>query len=410
MKILLIASRTPYPTSRAEQARVFHLLAELAKRHTVSLAYSIGDPGEIEHAKALRNLCKRGSVTPVYLNHTSARFRGLRALLQGRSYEQGCFGDITLKVEIERLNKKEVFDFIYVSTPAMTCVPDWSDAPIVVDFVDAASRRWAEVFPFMLVCLVRRRRIRFGCAVAGKATGLIFASQPDADLFHSCAGDTSAHVVPNGVSLELRRLPLVEGYGDGNSAPRLTFVGALDDYSNQDAVRYFVNEIFPCVKQQCPETSLRIVGCTPARVARCFAGVRGITVAENPRDLRACLVQSDVSIAPQRASGVCQNGVLEALAIGVPVVASSEAIKTFPPIFKDKVLVGDHPAVFADHILRLVRDLDYHRSVAAKGRKFAAQHFSWKAVGAKLAGVIENLLEPTHERAKSVFEAKPGAR
>lgn len=411
MKILLIASQTPYPTNRAEQIRVFHLLAELAKWHTVSLAYSICDPAEIRHANVLRNLCKRGSVTPVYLNQTSALFRGLRALLQGRSYDQGYFSDDTFKVEIERLNKKEVFDLIYVSTPAMAqFVPDWSDAPIVVDFVDVESGKWAEVFPSMLFSLERRRRLRFGCAVASKATGLIFASQLDADSFQRCAGEASAHVVPNGVSLELRRLPVGESYGDGNSAPMLTFVGALDNYSNQEAVRYFVAEILPRVKQQCPETSLRIVGCTPALVARLFAGVRGITITQNPSDVRACLVQSDVSVVPHKASVLCQNEVLEALALGVPVVASSEAIKTLPSIFKDKVLVGDHPAAFAAHILRLVRDLDYYRSVAAKGRKFAAQHFSWKAVGAKLAGVIENLVQPTHERAKNIFEAKHGAR
>lgn len=409
MKILLLAPKTPSPTSSSAQARAYHLLAELAKRHGVSLAYWVCDPSEVRHINSLRSLCKGGSVTPVYLNRAAARFRGLHSLLQGGSYSQGYFGHVSFQGEMERLEKKERFDLIYAFTPMMAqYAAHRTDIPLVVDFADGASGQRAKARPLSgsllrspLSC-DRRRRLDIYRAVARKATARIFASQAEADLFQRFAGYGANYVVANGVDMGLRRLPISEARGGvvgmASRRPTLGFAGALNDASSQDALKYFVKEIFPLVKKHYPETRVQVVGPTLAKFTRWLDGARGIMIARETTDIRAQLVQTDIIVAPLRAGGDSQNHILAALAVGVPVVASSEAIKSLPPMGDQEVLVGDQPEEFAAQILRLLNDQALHRRVAAKGRKFAAEQLSWKVVGAGLAGLLERLGERASER------------
>ena len=64
MKILFLAQRTPYPPNKGEKIRFYHILAQLAKKHTVSLAYWVDDPKDIQHVNLLRTVCKGGRVRP----------------------------------------------------------------------------------------------------------------------------------------------------------------------------------------------------------------------------------------------------------------------------------------------------------------------------------------------------------
>jgi hypothetical protein len=88
MKILFLAHRTPFPPNKGEKIRAYHILAQLAKSHSVSMAYWVDRPDDIDHARVLRKFCQ-GAVVPTYLNSSSAMLRGMKSLFHGRSFSEG---------------------------------------------------------------------------------------------------------------------------------------------------------------------------------------------------------------------------------------------------------------------------------------------------------------------------------
>ena len=86
-----------------------------------------------------------------------------------------------------------------------------------------------------------------------------------------------------------------------------------------------------------------------------------------------------------RIASSVQNKVLEAMAVGVPVVASSEAVKGLPLVKGDELLIGDSPEEFAAQVVRVLTDGSLYSRVVAKGRNCVMENYSWKVVGAQLA-------------------------
>ena len=400
MKLLFIAHRTPYPPNKGEKIRAYHILSQLVKKHTVSLIYWVDDPKDIQHVNLLRGMCKGGTVIPVYLKSITAKLRAAQALVQGKSFSEAYFYSARFQSEVDRLITKERPDLIYVFSSVMArSLLKWSHIPTLVDFVDVDSEKWGQLagfkkFPISFVYRCEQRRLlRFERETSRRARACIFVSQAEADLFNQLGGGGKNIVIPNGVDLDVRRLPLRDGQGAADvcgDAPRLIFVGTMSYYPNEDAVLYFAREIFPIVRKAFPNAIFEIIGRSPSRIVRRYDGNDGVRVVGEVSDVRAHLVQADVSVAPMRIARGVQNKVLEAMSVGIPVVATSQAVQGMPAIREDEVLLADTPEVFAAQIVRLLRDAALYRNVSAKARSRVLENYAWKAVGVELLKFIES--------------------
>jgi sugar transferase (PEP-CTERM/EpsH1 system associated) len=424
MKILFLAQRTPYPPNRGEKIRFYHILAQLAKKHMVSLAYWVDDPKDFQHVNLLRTVCKGGRVLPVYLNSISARLRASGALARGRSFSEGYFYSRQFRREIDRLVALEQYDLVYVFSSVMAqYLPHVTNFPVIVDFVGVDSDKWGQLAKFKsfplsgLFRLEQKRLLRFECKTARWASASVFISQAEADLFKGQGGQGALVVIPNGVDSDLRRLPVRDArfmagpaaHDAGRSAPTLIFVGTMNYYPNEDAVVYFAHEILPIIQKQFPQVSFEIVGRAPSSGVRRLNGIAGIRIWGEVGDVRAHLAQADVSVAPMRIARGVQNKVLEAMAVGIPVVASSEAVKGMPLVKGDEVLIGDSPEEFAAEVVRVLTDGSLYSRVAAKGHNCVVENYSWKVVGAQLAALVESLAKPAAGAEMNFTEAKHGS-
>src|SRR5262249_22879301 len=102
MKILFLAHRTPFPPNKGEKIRAYHILAQLAKTHSVSVAYWVDNLADLDHANALREICQ-ADVIPIRLKSSKAILRGMKRLASGGSFSEGYFYSPEFQSTIDRL-------------------------------------------------------------------------------------------------------------------------------------------------------------------------------------------------------------------------------------------------------------------------------------------------------------------
>jgi glycosyltransferase involved in cell wall biosynthesis len=189
-------------------------------------------------------------------------------------------------------------------------------------------------------------------------------------------------VVPNGVDLDYFQ-PL----GLASTPATLVFSGKMSYHANVTAVLHFVQNILPLVHKSVPDARLRIAGSNPPDVIRRLAANPQIEVTGHLPDLRQAVGTASVAICPVTVKVGIQNKILEAMAMAVPVVASSEGATGLQATAGKELLVGRDAAEIARHIVTLLTDEALRTRIASAGRQYVEREHRWSAA----AGVLEDL-------------------
>lgn len=182
-------------------------------------------------------------------------------------------------------------------------------------------------------------------------------------------------VVPNGVDLP------VDGGPSGDAVVVLS--GAWDTGSSADAGRALVTDVLPLLRAGLPGTQALLVGRDPGRdLQRLVARAPGAALTGWVDDVAAALRRGTVAVVPTRTGHGVKNKVLEAMAAGLPVVASTlalrgvvEALPAGQP--RPGLVRADTPAEQADAALRWLRDPAAARVAGAANRLLAASWLGW---------------------------------
>jgi polysaccharide biosynthesis protein PslH len=180
----------------------------------------------------------------------------------------------------------------------------------------------------------------------------------------------------------------LDGYGPPAAAPTAICTGAMDYLPNVDAVEHFCGDIFPAVVRAVPGARFLIVGLNPGPAVRRLAELPGVTVTGAVPEVRSYYRQAAVCVAPLRIARGIQNKVLQSMALGVPVVATSAAARGLESRPDEHMLVEDDPARFAQAVIGLLGYRDGRRRLAERARSFVERHHSWPAILARIEALV----------------------
>jgi glycosyltransferase involved in cell wall biosynthesis len=162
------------------------------------------------------------------------------------------------------------------------------------------------------------------------------------------------------------------------SAPRLVFTGAMDYYANIEGVKYFVEHVLPLVHLQEPRAEFMIVGSNPTEEVQALGRQAKVTVTGFVDDVRPYLQAATVCVAPLRIARGIQNKVLEAMATGKAIVATSEVAAGLHATDGEHWLVGKTPQQLAHQIVTLIRDDKLRTELGEGARSFVEDHHDWE--------------------------------
>jgi sugar transferase (PEP-CTERM/EpsH1 system associated) len=377
-RVLYLTHRVPFPPDKGDRIRNYHLLRQLARRGRVWLGCLADEPVGAEATAELDRLCERVAVVQV------GRARWLRAglrLLTGGSLSEGAFDEPRLRAVVREWAAEVRFAAVVIS--ASSLVPYLRESgvagmpSVVVDLVDVDSQKWLDFSsasrpPKRWLYRLEARRVRAIEADLAKWTRAVsVVSRAEADIYEPFAGPGTATVATNGVDLEYFTP------ADGPTDHACAFVGALDYLPNVDAAVWFVREVWPGVRARFPSAEFRVIGRKPAPAVKELAALPGVKVVGQVPDVRPHVAAAAVVVAPLRLARGLQNKVLEALAMGKPVVAAPAALAALRVEPGRHLLAATTPHEWVDAIGELLADPARCRELGAAGRRFVEQHHHW---------------------------------
>jgi sugar transferase (PEP-CTERM/EpsH1 system associated) len=267
-----------------------------------------------------------------------------------------------------------------------------STIPKIMDFVDADSGKWrlfADHHPRYLAWLYRLeadRLSQYEEAVANAFEWSVFVSTEEAESLRQRVHNRTIVVIPNGVDVDY--FAPGEAHSATSKLPVVVFTGAMDYFPNVDAVRYFCREMLPLIHKALPETQFYIVGRQPTRQVRALGQQQNVMVTGWVPDVRPYLARARVAVAPLRIARGVQNKILEAMAMGVPVVSTSVALQGIRATAEDGIRIADTPQHFAQEVLSLLQNPVLQRQCAFQVRRYVLKHHRWEEHGASIMSLL----------------------
>lgn len=331
--LLYLCHRIPFPPDKGDKIRSYHLLRYLAQHYEVSLACFWDDEDDRQHIPALNALCSEVFCQP--LDPFVSRIKSLTGLLNNQPITLPYYNDVAMQRWVkEQLVARNIQRcVVFSSSMGQYLLDDCRHGRrVVVDLVDVDSDKWrqyANSKPFPMSWLYRReadKLLAFEQKITALADRSFLVSSAEAKLFKRLS-PAQAHKISfynNGVDTDY-----FDPAGDyanpyPDRAPVLVFTGAMDYWPNVDAVVWFVNHIFPALRQIQADLQFYIVGRNPTRKVRNLEAADGVIVTGKVDDVRPYLQYATAVVAPMRLARGVQNKILEAMAME-KVVLTSEA-------------------------------------------------------------------------------------
>lgn len=378
--ILLIARCPPYPLHEGDRLILWHLSRELARRgytlDLLALYNRADDPGQIHHYRhcfrrieLVREPARRPLQYLRRLMLPSARFaksavasfcpplwRHIADALDSTHYDLvHCFGAFS------------VYEYFPLFAHLPNVITPYESHTLYLQ----SAARGGDLRARLRLPLVRRYE-RFMFQPYDRA---VVISEADRALLLRLQPRLAAEVIPNGIELERFHAQAIE-----RDPATVLFVGNFAYPPNQDAARALIDTLLPQIRQALPQARLQLVGVNPPDWLRAAANAH-IEVSGAVPDVAPYLARASIFLCPLRVGAGLKNKVLEALAMGIPVVATPLSVEGIAVRDGESASIAPFSQLAA-RAITLLKDEALCRRLSKKGWALIQSRYSWAQVAA----------------------------
>ncbi len=383
--ILYLVHRLPYPPNKGDKVRSYHLLKHLARQHRVFLGTFIDDPDDEAYVATLRDLC--AGIHVVRLDPRLAKIRSLSGFLSGEALTLNFYRSSALRYWVNETCRRQRIDATVVFSSAMAqYVEDLPRMPTIIDFVDVDSAKWTQYAPrhrwplSWLYCREGRLLLDYERRMAARASRSFFATDNEVALFAQKAPECKVRLEAMGNGVDSEYFSPEDSRPSPYRADELpiVFTGAMDYLPNIDAVTWFRDKVFPGVLERWPDARFYIVGRNPAANVLALADSNTL-VTGTVDDVRPYLQYAATVVAPLRIARGIQNKILEAMAMGRPVIASADCAAAIDAAPGQELLTAISPEDYIRAISQLLEIPETATAIGSAARQRVVERYSWEA-------------------------------
>lgn len=392
--LLFLVHRIPYPPNKGDKIRSFHFLKALSKHYNIYLGTFVDDADDWPYIDTVKSYCSEVCIEP--LEPFKAKLKSLSGLLTGDALSLPYYRNNRMQAWVDDTIERYAIQKVLIFSSVMgQYVLNKDGLELLADYVDVDSDKWHQYskkkkWPESWIYRRESERLfEFEKNLIARAAAGLFVSEQEAEHFRLLVPEYKdrIHGVNNGVDTDYFS---PDHRFDSPYSPNkkvLVFTGAMDYWANVDAVKWFAERVFPVIRQSHEAVEFYIVGSKPTKDVIALAGLDGVVVTGSVPDVRPYIAYADLVVTPLRIARGIQNKVLEAMATGKSVVATSMAIEGIPVNDSLDVAVTDDEKLYAEAVCKVL-DRDDERKQSENNRKFVLDHFSWQSSTERLIELI----------------------
>ena len=399
-KILMLSFRLPFPLSEGFKLRTYHIAKTLAQEYEVDLLTLHNGSVRREYLTKLKEIFGQIVVYPIY--PASAKLHALRALPTDTPLQVLYHRSRSAQEWVDK--HYERYDLFFCVHLRMAQYLEGIPSRKVIDLIDATSLLYRGAYEHAtglwkcIYGLESRRLLAYELKVLKAFDRAFVTSRYDAAYlarhlpFSRPLLDSRLVVIPNGVREEL--LHRSDRDEDMKEENWLLFLGKMDYAPNVDAVLHFCKHAWPKLRSADKTLKFLIVGTSPRPKVQALRRLPGVEVTgflENPF---THMKRAKVIVVPLRYSTGIQNKILEAMALGKPVVTTAPGARGIEGV------TGKHFQVireqdFIPEILALLKDGVKRKYLGENAKELVRARYRWDLVGKRL---LEEIEEPPSRR------------
>lgn len=395
MRLLFLSAWFPYPPDNGSRLRVYHLLRSLSERHDVTLISFASDGPDVSLAPKDLSFCTR----VVGVRADPFRRLGPRHTARFLFLEPSVAAPLRIMTSaVQEQTANCTYDAVIASTTTTACyalAASCSGARILEEH--NSMTRWGHERWLAGAGRIQRGRRwvswqksrRYEARLFSRFDLVTMVSAVDRDAAVSLPGYRGpVAVVPNGVDCERNKPGLV-----ARQPYRLVYNGALTYNANYDAMCWFLADIYPQVRARLPDTTLAITGRIDGVDLDALRLDPSLQLTGFVPDIRLPVAGAAACVVPLRQGGGTRLKILEAMALGTPVVSTRKGAEGLAVSDGEHLLLADTPEEFAACTVAVLTDASLAAHLARNARRLVESQYDWLTIGARFAQLIEQAVE-----------------
>ncbi len=387
MQILFLSRWFPYPPHNGSKLRIFNLLRALASRHEVTLISFNDQPEKEADTAGLAAICQAVHVIPwrAY-NPDSGRAR-LGFFNTTPRFIVDTFSP-EMKSGIEEVLAHGRTDLIIASQIDMAAYfAAFGNVPALFEEAEVGT-----LYEQFIHARTLKNKARYGLTwgkhrhylrqvLARFQTCTVVSAREKELLATAVSPHTPIEIIPNCINLD--------DYADvqETAVPHtLTITGALTYQPNHEAMVWFLEKVWPRILAHIPEAQLIITG---NHADRPLPTTHHVTLTGFVDDVRPLIARAWASLVPIWTGGGTRLKILEAMALGTPIIATSKGAEGLDAVPGEHLLVADAAEDFATAVLQLLQNAPLHHAISQQAAQFVAARYDWSVVTPRFLEVVE---------------------
>ncbi|MFX0067185.1 MAG: glycosyltransferase family 4 protein [Candidatus Hermodarchaeota archaeon] len=395
---MVIDEGIPYPLNTGKRTRTYNLLVNLAKSNEI---FFICHKDRDSNHEGIERMTKQGitcSIVPKEVREKSGPIFYMALmfnLLSSKPYIVSSHSSRQIKACVRKALANKKFDLIHCEWTPYTDNIISLDKPKVLSAPSVEAQIWQRYFEHernhakkIYIGLQKEKIFNYEKRAVSLYNKIITVSEEDKKLFEDWYGAKNVTVVPNGVDTEyFRPIELEE---QKNS---LVFTGSMDWRPNQDAVNYFLDQIFPLIQQEIPDISFTIAGRKPPQwLVRKVERIQNVQLTGTVEDIRSYIAKSSIYVVPLRVGGGSRLKIIEALAMKKPVVSTTIGAEGLNVKDEENIILADQPEIFCQRVSELLNNQNLAYKLGDNGRQLVVQQYDWRIIADILGQVWQKAL------------------
>lgn len=386
-KLLLLSYRSPFPLVSGGKIRIFQTIEILSKFYTVDLVYVDEIKKEYQELNQYCNNVVRFSIGKMERIFNSI----YHYLFSSMPLQGGYFYSGKMQKWIDR--NIENYDTIYcIHIRTAAYVMKYSEIYRIIDGVDAVSLNYYNKLKLESTCkrilykLEYNRLCKYEEIVYSNFSKAILISDYDKSFLLNMKIKKNIKVIPEyardigyNPSIHIKDLAIA-------------FMGLMRYEPNVNAVIYFINEIYPAVKEKYPLLRFRIIGGEPTKKIRDLNNRDGVEVLGFVNDPALILQEAALIIAPMISGSGLQNKIIESMFLGKAVLTTKQGTFGLTKLTGNEIIVAEDTEEFIEKLIYYLDSKNRKElvEIGANARNYICNNYGYESVESALIKYISD--------------------